>query len=145
MASCRSARLKLIANVGRGAGAVGAGGDAAATSLAASSDCESGSTESLIVALGDSDEEIPGKTNSVSAGIESNEASSWDSSSEEVRSGDAPSVALIPNAAASLKRFSATAASDSGAAGGATPINSSSLAIRYPSSLRLPMIISTAS
>src|SRR4051794_18455312 len=45
-----------------------------------------------------------------------------------------------PSAAASLTTFSTTVASASGDAGGATPINSSSLAIRYPSSFKLPMI-----
>src|ERR1051326_8077129 len=50
-----------------------------------------------------------------------------------------------PSAAASFTTFSTTVASASGEAGGATPINSSSLAIRYPSSLRFPMINSAAS
>ena len=50
-----------------------------------------------------------------------------------------------PNAAASLTTFWAMVASTSGGAGGATPINSSSLAMRYPSSLRLPIISSAAS
>src|ERR1051325_2793596 len=50
-----------------------------------------------------------------------------------------------PNAAASFTTFSTTVASASGDAGGATPINSSLLAIKYPSSFRFPMINSAAS
>src|SRR6202041_727218 len=50
-----------------------------------------------------------------------------------------------PSACASLTIFLAVTASASAEAGGATPSNSSSLAIKYPSSFRLPMIKSPPS
>ena len=70
--------------------------------------------------------------------VSSSEVSRWKVSRSAVSR--AASATAIPSASASPTILAATSTSASGAATGAIPSSSSSLAIRYPSSFRFPMI-----
>jgi hypothetical protein len=156
MASWRSERLKLVRNLGCAAG-VGAGCTAAAASsaVAGAAALPARSTPCAasfqFIAAGESMTGLVEKDSLETGSGEINSAASSSDApmSDALGSGkpcpDKLGSELMPRAAASLKTFSTTAASNSGGAGGATPSNSSSLAIRYPSSFRLPMMSSAAS
>src|SRR5437879_1843003 len=80
----------------------------------------------------------------VTAACSHSEESPGDKSLSLIPCANSVSVPM-PRAAASFTTLSTTVASASGGVGGAVPRSSSSLAMRYPSSLKFPMISSAAS